>query len=121
MKPLSSARSAERSNRSSRRRPTRNRHNRPKKKNQRVVVGQKVLLVGLRVLPVDQAGHLEDAEDDGPRKAWIEPGKAWIGPRKAQNQRRREHSKRKREHRKDKGVVGDAVIHELPRMIILGN
>jgi hypothetical protein len=29
-----------------------------------------VLLVGLRVLPVDQAGHLQGgAEDDGPRKA----------------------------------------------------
>jgi hypothetical protein len=27
------------------------------------------LLVGLRVLPVDQAGHLEGAEDDEPRKA----------------------------------------------------
>ena len=68
-----------------------------KKKNQPVVVGLKVpleglkdllvglkvlpagqaghlggladLLVGLRVLPVDQAGPLEGAEDDGPRKA----------------------------------------------------
>ena len=60
------------------------------KKNQPVVVGPKVLLVGrrvlpagqaghlggladllvgLRVLPVDQAGPLEGAEDDGPRKA----------------------------------------------------
>jgi hypothetical protein len=87
MKPLTSARSAERS---SRRRPTRNRHNRPKKKNQPVVVGLKVLLVGpkalpagqaghlggladllvgLRVLPVGQAGPPEGAEDDGPRKA----------------------------------------------------
>lgn len=28
-----------------------------------------VLLVGLRVLLVDQVGHLEGAEDDGPRKA----------------------------------------------------
>ena|SRR5919107_2902019 len=97
MRPLTSARSAERSIRSSRRRPTRNRHNRPMKKNQPVVVGQKVpleglkdllvgqkvlpagqaghlggladLLVGLRVLPVDQTDPPEGAEDDGPRKA----------------------------------------------------
>jgi hypothetical protein len=91
MKPLTSARSAERSSRSSRRRPTRNRHKSlMKKKNQPVVVGPKDLLVGLkvlpadqvghlgglagllvglRVLPVDQAGHLEGAEEDGPRKA----------------------------------------------------
>ena len=91
MRPLTSARSAERSSRTSRRRPPRNRHNRPmKKKNQPVVVGPKVpleglkvlpagqaghlegladLLVGLRVLPVGQAGPPEGAEDDGPRKA----------------------------------------------------
>ena len=83
MKPLTSARSAERSSRTSRRRPTRNRHNRPMKKNQPVVVGLKVLpagqaghlggladlLVGLRVLPAGQAGPPEGAEDDGPRKA----------------------------------------------------
>ena len=91
MRPLTSARSAERSSRTSRRRPTRNRHNRPmKKKNQPVVVGPKVPLVGLKVLPAGQAGHLggladllvglrvlpvgqagppEGAEDDGPRKA----------------------------------------------------
>jgi hypothetical protein len=92
MKPLTSARSAARSSRTTRR-PTRNLHNRLKKKNQPVVVGLKVLLVGpkvlpagqagplggladladllegLRVLPVDQAGHLEGAEDDEPRKA----------------------------------------------------
>ena len=84
MKPLASARSAERSSRTRRRRPTRNRHNLlPMKNNQPVVgpkvrlVGQKVLpagqadlLVGLRGLPVDQAGPPEGtAEDDGPRKA----------------------------------------------------
>jgi hypothetical protein len=90
MKPLTSARSAARSSRTSRRRPMRNRHNLPMKKNQPVVVGPKVplvglkvlpagqaghlggladLLVGLRVLPVDQAGPPEGAEDDGPRKA----------------------------------------------------
>jgi hypothetical protein len=61
------------------------------KKNQPVVVGPKALLVGLRVLPAGQAGHLGGladllvvllvlpvgqagppegaAEDDGPRKA----------------------------------------------------
>jgi len=92
MKPPTSVRSVERS---SRRRPTRNQHNllRMKKnrmKNRPVVVGPKVLLVrskvpragqavhlgglaallvGLRGLPVDQAGHLEGAEHDGPRKA----------------------------------------------------
>ena len=97
MKPLASARSAEWSSRTSRRRPTRNRHNRPMKKNQPVVVGPKVplvglkvlaagqaghlegladLLVGLRALPVDQAGPPEGAEDDGPRKVLSEPGKA---------------------------------------------
>ena len=106
-------------------------------KNQPVVVGQKDLLVGrkalpagqaghlggsadllvlpvgLRALPVGQAGHLEGgAEDDGPRKAWSEPGKAWIEPRKAQRQPKSEHGKQNGEHRKDKGVVGDAVIHE---------
>jgi hypothetical protein len=90
-----SARSAERSSKNtSRRRLTRNRHNLlPIKKNQmknQPVVGPKVLLVGLKVppadqagplgrladllvglrgLPVDQAGHLGGAEDDGPRKA----------------------------------------------------
>ena len=69
MKPLTSARSAARSSRTSRRRPMRNRHNLPMKKNQPVVVGPKVPLVGLRVLPVDQAGPPEGAEDDGPRKA----------------------------------------------------
>jgi hypothetical protein len=79
MKPLTSAQSAERSSRSSKRRPARNRHNRLKKKtkkNQPVVVGPKVphvglkdLLVGLKVLPAGQAGHLEGAEDDGPKKA----------------------------------------------------
>src|SRR5919107_580267 len=64
MKPLSSARSAERSSRTSRRRPTRNRHNRPmKKKNQPVVVGPKDLLVGLKVLPAGQAGHLGGLAD----------------------------------------------------------
>ena len=68
----------------------RNRHNRSMKKNQPVVVVLKVplvglkvppagqaghlggladLLVGLRVLPVGQAGPPEGAEDDGPRKA----------------------------------------------------
>ncbi len=101
MKPLTSVQSAEQSSRSSRRRPTRNRHHRPKKKNHPVevvpkvllgvpkvlLVGSKVppadqagplgrladllvLLVGLRGLPVGQAGPLEGAaEDDGPRKA----------------------------------------------------
>jgi len=97
MKPLTSARSAERSSTTSRWRPTRNRHNRPMKKNRPVVVGPKVpleglkdllvglkvlpagqadhpggladLLAGLRVLPVDQADPPEGAEDDGPRKA----------------------------------------------------
>jgi hypothetical protein len=98
MKPLASVRSAERSSRANRRRPTRNRHNllpkkkkKKKKKNRPVevvpkvhLVGLKVppadqaghlgrsadLLVGLRGLPVDQAGHLEGvAEDDGQRKA----------------------------------------------------
>jgi hypothetical protein len=94
-------------------------------KNQPVVVGPKGLLVGLKVppadqaghlggladllvglrgLPVDQAGHLEGAEDDGPGKAWIEQEKAWIEPKKAQRQR-------KSEHRKDKRV-GNAVMHE---------
>jgi hypothetical protein len=102
MKPLTSARSAERSSRASRRRPTRNRHNllqmkKNQMKNHPVVVGPKVLLVGqadrlgilvdppvdqaghlggladllvgLRVLPVDQADPPEGAaEDDGPRK-----------------------------------------------------
>jgi hypothetical protein len=86
---LPSARSAERSSssRTSRRRLSRNRHNLlPMKKSNQpvaVVVGPKVplvglkvlpadqvgLLVGLRDLPVDQADHLEGAaEDDGPRK-----------------------------------------------------
>jgi hypothetical protein len=44
-------------------------------KNHPVVVGPKVLLVGqvdrlgrLADLPVDQAGHLEGVEDDGPRR-----------------------------------------------------
>jgi hypothetical protein len=95
MKPLTSAQSAERSSRTSRWRPTRNRRNllpmkKNQMKNQPVVVGPKVplvglkvlpagqaghlggladLLVGRRVLPVDQAGPLEGAEDDGPRKA----------------------------------------------------
>ena len=93
MKPLSSARSAERSSRTSRRRPTRNRHNLPmKKKNQPVDEGgQKDLLARLKDLPAGQAGRpgrLADllvvllalpvdqaahpgvaAEDDGPRKA----------------------------------------------------
>jgi hypothetical protein len=80
MKPLTSAQSAERSSRSSKQRPARNRHNRPKKKtkmkNPPVVVGPKVphvglkdLLVGPKVLPAGQAGHLEGAEDDGPKKA----------------------------------------------------
>jgi hypothetical protein len=90
MKPSTSARSAERrsstSSRTSRRRPPRNRHNLlPMKKNNQPgeVVGLKVppegqaghlggladLLVGLRVLPVGRADHLEGAEeDDGPRK-----------------------------------------------------
>jgi hypothetical protein len=98
MKPLTSAQSAERSSRTSRWRPTRNRRNllpmkKNQMKNQPVVVGPKVPLVGLKVLPADQAGHLggladqadllvglrdlpvdqagplEGAEDDGPRKA----------------------------------------------------
>ena len=105
MKPLTSVRSAEPSSRSSRRRPTRNRHNllpmknqmKNQMKNHPVVVGPKVLLagpkvlpagqaghlggladllVGLRVLPVDQAGPPEGAEDDGPRKVQSEAGKA---------------------------------------------
>jgi hypothetical protein len=68
MKPQTSARSAERSSsRTSRWRPTRNRHNllpkkktkkKKKKRNQPVVVGQKGLLVGLKALPAGQAGHL---------------------------------------------------------------
>ena len=73
-------------------------------KNHPVVVGPKVLLVGraghlggLADLPVDQADHLEGAEDGEPRKVWIEPGKAWIEPRKAQRQRKSEHSEQKRE------------------------
>ncbi len=91
MKPPTSARRVERSSTTSRSQPTTNRHNRPMmKKNQPVKVGPKVPLVGqagllgasaghlealadllvvLLVLPVDQAGHLEGAEDDGPRKA----------------------------------------------------
>jgi hypothetical protein len=75
MKPPTSARSAERSSKkTSRRRPTRNRHNLlPMKKNQMnnqpVVVGPQSPLVGLKVPRADQAGHLEGAEDDGPRKA----------------------------------------------------
>jgi len=86
MKPLTSAPSVERSSRTSRRRPTRNRHNHPRKKNQPlvVVVGPKDLLVGLKVLPADQADLLVGprglpvdqadppegaAEDDGQRKA----------------------------------------------------
>ena len=92
MKPPTSAQSAERRSRISRRRLTRNRRNHPMKnqmKNQPVVVGPKVLLVGLKVLPAGQAGHLggladllvglrvlpvdqagppEGAEDDGPGK-----------------------------------------------------
>ncbi len=81
-----SARSAERSSKkTSRRRPTRNQHNRPKKKKKshQVEVVPKVLLVGLkvplgvlvdplvvlRVLPVNQVGHLEGAEHGEPRKA----------------------------------------------------
>ena len=98
MKPPTSARSAEwSSKKTSRRRPTRNQHNRPKK-NHHVEVVPKVLLVGLkgplgvlavpqgvlvdplvglRVLPVNQAGHLEDAEHGDPSKA--------------QRQRKREH------------------------------
>jgi len=78
-------------------------------KNHPVVVGPKVLLVGradrlgrLVDLPVDQADHLEGAEDGEPRKAWIEPGKAWIEPRKAQRQRKSEHSEQKRERGKGK-------------------
>ena len=96
MKLLTSALSAEQSStKTSRRLLTRNLHNRPMKKKNRPVDegGQKDLLVGLKVLaadqaahpgvladlldllvvllvlPVDQAGHLEGAEDDGPRKA----------------------------------------------------
>ncbi len=136
MKPPTSARSAERSSRASRRRPTRNRHNlltmKNQMKNHPVVVGPKVLLVGqadrlgrlvdlpvnraghlggLADLPVDQADHLEGAEDGEPRKAWIEPGKAWIEPRKAHRQPKSEHSKQSGEHRKDKRV-GYAVIYE---------
>jgi hypothetical protein len=85
MKPPTSAQSAERRSRTSRRRPTRNRRNHPMKnqmKNHPVVVGPKVLLVGPKVLlagqaahlgiladlPADQVDHLEGAEDDGPRK-----------------------------------------------------
>jgi hypothetical protein len=84
MKLPSSARSAEwSSKKTSRRRPIRNQHNRPAKKNHHVEVVPKVLLVGskgplgvlvdlrvgLRGLPVNQAGHLEDAEHGEPRKA----------------------------------------------------
>ena len=95
MKLLTSAPSAEQSStKTSRRLLTRNLHNRPMKKNRPVDEGgQKDLLVGLKVLPagqaahpggladllvllvvllvlpVDQAGPLEGAEDDGPRKA----------------------------------------------------
>jgi hypothetical protein len=142
MKPPTSAQSAERSSRASRRRPTRNRHNllpmknqmkKNQMKNHPIVVGPKVLLVGqadrlgrlvdhpvdqaghlggLAGLPVDQADHLEGAEDGEPRKAWIEPGKGWIEPRKAPRQPKSEHSKQNAEHRKDKRVVGNAVIHE---------
>src|SRR5215211_5810341 len=117
MRPLTSARSAERSSRTSRRRPTRNRHNRPmKKKNQPVVVGLKVLpagqaghlggladlLVVLLVLPVGQAGPPEGAAEDD-------------GPRKGQRQRKREHSERKREHRKDKSRQrkGSRIVSEV--------
>jgi hypothetical protein len=103
-----SARSAERSSKkTSRRRPPRNQHNRPKKKSHHVEVVTKVLLVGskgplevlavprellvdplvgLRVLPVNQAGHLEGAEHGEPSKA---------------------QRQRKREHRIDKRVVGN--------------
>ena len=109
-----SARSAERSSKkTSRRRPTRNQHNRPKKSHHVEVVPKVLLvgskgplgvlavprevlvdpLVGLRVLPVNQAGHLGDAEHGEPRKARIEP-------KKAQRQQ-------KREHRIDKRVVGN--------------
>ena len=137
-KLLTSAPSAEQSStKTSRRLLTRNLHNRPMKKNRPVDEGgQKdllvdlkvlpagqaghpggladllVLLVGLLVLPVDLAGHLEGAEHDGPGKAWSELGKVWIEPRKAQRQPKSEHGKQNGEHRKDKGVVGDAVIHE---------
>jgi hypothetical protein len=109
MKRSTSARSAElssRSRRRRRRRPTRNKHNLlPMKKNQPGEVGQKVLLVRSKGLPVDQAGRrLEGAEDDEPRKAWSKLGKAWIEPRKVQSQRKSEHSKQNREHRKDKRV-----------------
>ena len=137
MKPPTSAQSAERSSRASRRRPTRNRHNllpmknqmkKNQMKNHPIVVGPKVLLVGqadrlgrlvdhpvdqaghlggLAGLPVDQADHLEGAEDGEPRKAWIEPGKA--------------QRQRKGEHRKDKRLVGNVVIRELPRRGLLGN
>ena len=92
MKPLTSARSAELSSRSSRRRQTRNRHNLPMKKMMKKKPlaeegGQKVLLVRLKdlpegqagrpgrlvdllALPVDQVAHPGGAtEDDGPRKA----------------------------------------------------
>ena len=78
MKLLTSAPSAEQSStKTSRRLLTRNLHNRPMKKNRPVdeggqkdlLVGLQDLLVGLLVLPVDQAGHLEGAEDDEPRKA----------------------------------------------------
>jgi hypothetical protein len=70
-------------------------------KNHPFVVGSRVLLAGqadrlgrLVDLPVDQAGHLEGAEDR-PRKVLSEP-------EKAQRQRKREHSERKREHGKVK-------------------
>jgi hypothetical protein len=117
MKPPTSAPSAEPSSTTSRRRSTRNRHNLPTKnqmKNHPVVVGPKVLLVGqadrlgrLVDHPVDQVGPPEGAEDDGQRKAWIEPGKA--------------QRQRKGEHRKDKRLVGNVVIRELPRRGLLGN
>lgn len=61
-------------------------------------------LVGLRGLPVDQVGHLEGAGDDGPKKAWIEPGKAWIEPKKAQRQQKREHKIGKRVVGNEKGL-----------------
>ena len=122
MKPPTSAQSAERSSRASRRRPTTNRHNlltmKNQMKNHPVVVGPKVLLgdqadrLGRLVdLPVNQADHLEGAEHGEPRKAWIElgkvwsePGRAWSEPRKAQRQRKSEHSEQKRGRGKDKRV-----------------
>ena len=72
---------------------------------------QKVLLVGLLVLPVDRAGHL-GAEDDGPRKAQRRP-KSEHGKQNAEHREERE-----REREREREQVTRLLYTELPRRVV---